>query len=117
VSQAFGATGKELLTTFLDKANDYFWDSAGEPLIDGFRIEHPTLEDILPSLPTESPQASPANPKARSIKKLDGNNLDYDWFGYWIVLLLIGLFLLLAHGNTSLPLAVSSFSARNTSTA
>jgi hypothetical protein len=46
LGEALGKTGEELLKTFIEKANDYFFDSAGEPLIHGFRVEHPTLEDI-----------------------------------------------------------------------
>ena len=67
---------------FVNKLNDYFWDSAADPLIDGFRKSHPTVEDTyrrafelsLTSLHPAYEKIKAENPSADS---------EYDWFGKW----------------------------------
>jgi hypothetical protein len=90
LGEALGESGKKLTETFVEKASDYFWDSAGEPLIDGFRVEHPTLEDIYRravqlSLLSLRPPAS----KEKQRKKSDA--AEYDWFEYWDIALKSGI--------------------------
>jgi len=80
--QALGESAKDLTKTFVDKANDYFFDTAGEPLIDGFQIAHPTLEDIYRrAFHLSLLRLRPAVPDAE--KKSKKNAVEYDWFGYW----------------------------------
>jgi tetratricopeptide (TPR) repeat protein len=84
LGQALGATSRELLKTFVGKTNDYFFDTTGEGLIDGFRVEHPTLEDVyrrafeLSLLSLRSPEQEAGKRNGN-----DGHAAEYDWFGHW----------------------------------
>jgi hypothetical protein len=88
LGEALGESSKALTETFVEKANDYFFDAAGEPLIDGFRVEHPTLEDIYcRALQLSLLSLRPAAPE----KQKKTNAKEYDWFGYWELALKSGI--------------------------
>lgn len=70
LGEAFGETSKELLKNFIEKANDYFFDAAGEPLIDGFQVAHPTLDDLYRrAFQLSLLSLKPAGPEAKNRKK------------------------------------------------
>jgi hypothetical protein len=84
LGQALGATGKDLLKTFVGKTNDYFFDTTGEGLIDGFRVEHPTLEDVYRrAFELSLLSLRPAEQEAGKRNGNDGHAAEYDWFGHW----------------------------------
>jgi tetratricopeptide (TPR) repeat protein len=97
---ALGESGKKLLERFVERASDYFLDTTAEPLIDGFRKSHPTLEDIyreafrlcLLSIHPPAGRQSDADAMRLNLNAPNRAGRKYDdWFENWNAALKVGV--------------------------
>jgi len=88
LGQKLGDSAADLVGVFADNINDYFWDSAADPIIDGFRKSHPTVEDIYRrafelSLKSIQPFWKSVETDQPSGNEKQDKKANYDWFSKW----------------------------------
>jgi tetratricopeptide (TPR) repeat protein len=85
--EALGEFGKKITEAAVEKGSEYFVDKSAEPLIDGFRKSHPTLEEVYREafrLSLFSIRPDPKNTALNLSSAYGRASAEYlDWFENW----------------------------------